>query len=206
MSKRPTTTDDVHQLTAAEVRRQAAIYGEKRRAVIGELADIHAARLKGAPEPVRLSDHTKHARARAVEMLNGHAASFLKLPEPVDREAALLVERDAIDIILKALQGHEATARAADAVAWVQGHKAEWTVLCRDIVVTAVRLAALEGRAREMLHQLPDWAPGLPMGAVIGSGQSIYEGDTEDPTREARRAAVEQGVVTASEIRKAQNV
>jgi hypothetical protein len=202
MNKR--TRDEIDHLTVAEVRRQAAVFSEKRRAVIAELATIQTTRQKGAPPALLLSDHEKQAHSRAVQLLNGHAG-ILKLPEAGDREAELMVEADALDLVLRGLRDQEAIARAADAVRWVEANKGKWAALCRDIVLTAVKLQALEQRARDMIAELPDWAPGLALGGLIG-GRSIYDGSTEDPTREARDAALAQGVVSDAEIRKAQNV
>src|SRR5438094_481376 len=121
--------DEITELTLTEVRRQHAHYEGKRQAITAELAALFKARLAGAKEPVRLTDHEKLARARAREMLNGHASTVLNLPEPTDSEERLQIERDAIGLILRGLESHEAVARAAEAVRWVEANRSAWTQL-----------------------------------------------------------------------------
>ncbi len=84
-------------------------------------------------------------------------------------------------------------------------HDAQWRELCKQIVLAAVRLASLEERAREMLRPIDgQWLQGLAMGTSIGSGLSLL--GVGDPLQELRTDALKHGVVTNSEIKKAQNV
>src|SRR5258706_14933682 len=119
MFKKP-PAPEVHALTVAEVDRQTAAYSARRNAVTAELARIFAGRQAGDPVEQPLPDHVKAARARAMTLLNGFAPSSLTAPRAMTRERELLVERDALDIVLAALSRSEVIARAADAVQWAE--------------------------------------------------------------------------------------
>ena len=93
-------------------------------------------------------------------------------------------------------------ARAIEAVQWAEDHAGEWRTLCRDIVLTAVRLDALEDSARRLLEQCIDISLiNLPMANVIG-GRAICETRSINDLAETALAA---GVVTVSEIKKAKS-
>jgi hypothetical protein len=92
-------------------------------------------------------------------------------------------------------------ARATEAVQWAEEHADEWRALCRDIVLTAVRLDALDGSARRLLEQCVDvHSVRLPMANLIG-GRPI----TETPTSDLAETALAAGVVTSSEVKKAKS-
>src|SRR5437016_1265774 len=112
------TDPAIHALTLGEVTRQQCFYEQKRRGVVDELARIFRDRQANGPAPQPMTDGVKRARARAAEMLNGSTPSSLKLPVAVDREEILLIEREAIDIVLKAMRDQEVVARVAAAATW----------------------------------------------------------------------------------------
>lgn len=83
---------------------------------------------------------------------------------------------------------------------WAQSVGPEWRSLCREIVFSAVKLAAVEARAAALIEKCPDpFSVALPMANIIG-GRSV----TEIPLAELTKAAITTGVATADEIRKAQ--
>jgi hypothetical protein len=62
-------------------------------------------------------------------------------------------------------------------VQWAEEHGGEWRALCRDIVLTSVRLDALEDSARQLLEQCVDIsAVRLPMANVIGGRAICVDG------------------------------
>lgn len=78
----------------------------------------------------------------------------------------------------------------------------QWQVLCRDIVLTMTRLAALEAGARQLIEQCVDpFAVRLPMANMFG-GLPI----SEVPLSDLQETALAEGFVTSAEIRKAKNV
>lgn len=82
---------------------------------------------------------------------------------------------------------------------WGDANRPMWRTLCREIVLTAVKLAELEARAARLSEECPDpFAVKLPLANLVG-GRSV----TEMPLGELTAAAVAQGVVTADEIKKA---
>ena len=75
-------------------------------------------------------------------------------------------------------------------------------MLCREIILVAVRLEALEARARQLLGECVDLhAVRLPLANVIG-GRPISETSLGELTETALR----EGVITSAEKRKAENV
>src|SRR4029077_2265694 len=105
------------------------------------------------------------------EWMNGRTPEWLQ-DDVEDLERRLQTEREACDLVLRALAGDELVARSAAAATWVVEHAAEWTALCRDITLTAVRLEALEQRAQTMIGELEAGTPGLPLAEFIGRGVS----------------------------------
>jgi hypothetical protein len=124
------------------------------------------------------------------------------LPPEISRDRALLRELRGIDIVLKILNDAGLAARAADAVAWAEENADRWQSLCSDIVLTAIRLDALERLAGELLAECCDiFAVRLPMANVIGCRPV-----SETPVSDLTKVALTEGIITSAEIRKAENV
>lgn len=197
---------EIHTQTVAEINRQIAQHTEKRGEITKELAAIFAARSNGqgiaeiAPPPL-----VRATRERAREMLNGSAPDFLKRPVHMTREAELAVDRDAIDMVIKILSKEEVAARATEMVVYAETIAAEWKALCRAIMLTALRLEALEGRAHALRAPLAGTGTfGLPMLEFIGTGLSVTAGDgfaAADPLSRPRTEALALGIITRAEIR-----
>jgi hypothetical protein len=195
-------TDEIHQLTTAEISRQATVLAERDREITNELADRYKNALKnGGPTPIIDADEVA-AREHARSLLNGSAPESLSLAPELNRDKILYREKRGIAIALKILSSKDLVARAAEAVQWAEEHANEWRALCRDIVLTAVRLDEMENRARHLLEQCGDiHAVRLPMANVIG-GRSLCETRSISDLAETALAA---GVVTLADVKKAKS-
>ncbi len=120
---------------------------------------------------------------------------------PCDEQ--IRAELDAIAYVNRDLIRRHELALEREAEQWVVEHSTEWRQLCREIVLAAVRLAALEERARDTLKPIDGcWVRGLAMGATIGSGLSLL--GIGDPLSDMRTAALAEGIITASDLKKAE--
>jgi hypothetical protein len=200
-------TERVHELTVAEISRLTGEYNRRRHECTEQLAALFSAAEAGQPEERPQTGRAEEVRALAVEILNGFAPPGMKRAPPNSRKAQLEVERDAIDLVLAALSTKELAARAEEAAEFAVEHGAEWEALCRDIVLCAVRLGALERRAIEWRQKLGPAVPSsLPMAGFIGTGRSILNvAWGADPLSRVRAAAVEARIVTAKEIKATEN-
>jgi hypothetical protein len=196
---------EIHALTTAEISRQIRMHNERRIQIINQRADLYTTALKngGSSETPVIDDDEKAARQHAKHLLNGAAPESLSSTESgITLDKKLYRELRGVDIALKILGDKDLVARAADAVVWEEEHADEWRTLCRETVLTAIKLDALESRARQLLEQCVDLsAVRLPMVNIVGS-RSI----SEIPLSDLAETALAQGVVTEAELRKAQNV
>jgi hypothetical protein len=199
MTKHTTTVDpEIHALTTAEIARRQATLAARLREIINDRADDYRKTVKAGPSPVFDADE-RAARDHARHLLNGAAPESLALPPELARDRILLREQRGVELAMKILSSNDLVARATEAVQWAEEHADEWRTLCRDIVLTAVRLNELEDRSQRLLGQCIDVSSiTLPMANIIG-GRAISETPIGDLTERALAA----GVVTASEIKKA---
>jgi hypothetical protein len=198
------TDTEIHELTTAEIARQVRLLSARRREIVEERAAIYADALKnggGSGSPMVDADE-RAAREHAKALLNGNAPASLFVPPELTRDKVLSREQRGIDLALDILGRQELVTRAADAVLWAEKHGDRWHALCREIVLTAVRLGALEDAARELLAGCVDhFAILWPMTNHIG-----LRPVSEVSLNELVENALAQGVTSAAEIRKAQNV
>lgn len=196
-----TDQDEIHALTTAEISRQSTDVSKEIQSATVELVEIEKARKVGAAEYQPISDHQKAVREYAQSRANGHASTLLKFPPSISREQELRIKIDGLNLLLKALQSAELAARAADAVAWEIENRAKWCALARETVLTAIRLDALENRAKEMRQEAGGmFAARLALCLYVGNWQSIAGFQAE----EIAEAALAEGIVTKSEIRAAE--
>jgi hypothetical protein len=190
----------IHELTPAEIARQTEPLHKRYQEIVNERAKNYSTALKhGVPT---LDPDERAAREHAKSLLNGSAPGSLLLPPEITRDRELLREQRGIEIALKIFSSKDLVARASEAVAWAEKNEADWRALCRDIILTAVRLDALEQCSQRLLGQCIDVSSiRLPMANRIG-GRAISETPIGDLTEIALAAAV----VTANEVRKARNV
>ena len=194
-------SDEIHELTTAEIGRQLSVLAERDRQITNELADRYRNALKnGGPIPIIDADE-QAARAHARSLLNGAAPESLSLVPDLNRDKILYREKRGIAIATKILTSKDLVARAVEAVRWAEEHDGEWRTLARDIVLTAVRLNELEDRSQRLLSQCIDVSSiRLPMANIIG-GRAISETPISDLTERALAA----GVVTSAEVKKAKS-
>jgi hypothetical protein len=194
-------SDEIHELTTAEIGRQMTVLAERDRQITNELAERHKnAQKNGGPIPIDADEQA--ARAHARSLLNGAAPESLSLAPELNRDKILYREKRGIAIATKILMSKDLVARAVEAVRWAEEHDGEWRTLCRDIVLTAIRLDALEDRSQRLLEQCIDVSSiRLPMANIIG-GRAISDTPISDLTERALAASV----VTSAEIKKAKNV
>lgn len=191
--------ETIHDLTRAEIARQKAPLVERRAQIVEERAALYASGPMGVGNPI--GDDERAARQIAKNLLNGNAPPSLVPLLEVNHDKMLFREQRGIEIALKILDDKDLVVRAADAVAWAETNAEKWKAICRDIVLAANKLEALERGAQELLEQCIDLsAISLPMANRFG-GRPICE----TPVNELTEAALAAGVVTAGEIRKARN-
>ena len=197
-------TETIHALTTAEIGRQVKIHSDRNRQIINERAAMYASALKngGSGDTPIVDADERAAREHAKSLLNGSAPESLSLPPEITRDRMLLREQRGIEIALKVLSDKDLAARAAEAVEWAEAHRGEWRSSCREMTLTAIRLEAVEARARQLLGGCGDlFAVRLPM-VIITNSRSI----SAIPLGDLKDAALAEGVVTQGEIRKAQHV
>jgi hypothetical protein len=169
----------------------------------GEAQEIYEASRKGGSPALPLSEHDRRVGKYLQKYMNGATPSRL-LEANVSRDAEIRAHREAFQIILRDLARRKELARYAEAEKWVADNTKEWCALCREIVLAAERLAALEERARQFLQPIDGIHIKIAMGSTAASGLSLL--GTGDPLREMREAALKDNIVTESEIRKAQRL
>lgn len=201
MTKQPVIA---HPSNRAEIQQAGLQLSERRRALQAEGAANFAALKSGGPPSRPLSDHERRVAGHIQLLMNGSTPPGLLVPA-VSRDEQIRAELDAIDFVERALGQQLDLALQREAEQWVAEHAVEWRALCHEIVLCAVRLAALEERARATLEPIQSRVVGgLAMGSSIGSGFSLL--GIGDPLLDLRTQALKEGVVSNSEIRKAENV
>jgi hypothetical protein len=197
-------TDTIHELTSREIERQVAALSARRVQVVNERGAICSDNLKhgGASSETLVDADLLAAREHAKNLLNGHAAEFTALLSPtvrITRDKLLYREQLAIDLCLKVLGDKSLVVRAADAVAWKEAHEDEWLAARRETVLCAIRLGACEARDCRLLAQCPDSTSiRLPLANITNI--------TEIPVGDLAERALAEGLISAAELRKAQDV
>jgi hypothetical protein len=201
MSTKQTGNSEIHELTTVEIGRQTTILAARDVEITNELADRYkTSQRNGGPTPIMDADE-QAAREHARSLLNGSAPESLSLAPELNRDKILYREKRGIAIALKILASKDLVARATEAVMWAEAHRDQWTSLCHDITLSAIRLDALEVSARRLLEQCIDvHSIRLPMANKIG-GRSI----SGTPIAELTEIALAAGVVTAGEVKKAKS-
>jgi hypothetical protein len=203
MSKQPNQPSIGHPSTAAEITRVLRNIADRDVALTSEARQDWLAQQAGTARSRPLSDHERRVTGHIQLLMNGSTPQHLLVPA-VSREEQIRAERDAIAFVSKHRSQQLELARSREAEQWVSDHDKPWRALCREIVLTAVRLASLEERARKMIEPIEGIWVTMPMGATIGSGLSLL--GIGDPLMDMRTAALKENIVTNTEIKKAQNV
>jgi hypothetical protein len=200
-------SEQIHELTVAEISRLVGEFNRRRHEATERMAARFSATEAGQPTERPRTDRAEEARSRALAMLNGYAPPGLKHAPPISQQQEDEIEVEAIDIVLSALSTKELAARAEEAAAFAVEHGAEWEALCRDILLTAARLQALEARAQAWRAKLGVAVPAtLPMATFVGTGRSIAGAVwASDPLSRPREAALQAKIVTAKELKATQD-
>jgi hypothetical protein len=197
--------ETIHTLTVAEIARQCAAHSLRRVQIVNERAALYAHALKngGASDSAPIDADEQAAREHAKLLLNGASpASLFSAESGITLDKKLYREMRGIDIALKILTDRDLVERAAEAVEWAEAHGDEWRRAAREITLVAIRLDALERHAQKLLEGCCDLsAVRLPM-VMIANTRSI----SEMPVSDLKVAALAEGIVSNSEIRKAENV
>ena len=190
--------EQIAQLTSAEIARQIRHFSGQRDELTRTLAAIYAARKDGIAEPPPPTDRAKRVHEHAKKLMDGHAGLLPALPEH-GAESEIWIRRDALDLILSALCKSETEAAATESLAWAIEHADEWKALCRDWILTAIRLEALEARASDMIHAVVFGTPGFPFAQFCGGGLSV---DIPGSNLQiATAAAIKERIITTAEAK-----
>jgi len=189
-----------HPMTVAEIRQTRLALFERQRALQNEGAANYTDMKAGSPPSRPLSDHERRVAGHIQLLMNGSTPPQLLVPV-VSRDDQIRSELDAIVYVERDLGRQEELALEREAEQWAADHADQWRELCKQIVLAAVGLASLEERARDVLDQL-QYPVKIAMGSTIGSGLSLL--GVGDPLLDLRTAALKEGIVTASDIKKAE--
>jgi hypothetical protein len=204
MSNQPIKPDAGHHpTTVAEIQAAEREIAALDLQLLHEAREVYEAMRKGGPPAVPLSEHDRRVGKHLQKYMNGATPAHL-LDASVSRDAEIRAHRDALQIVLRDLARRKESASYAEAEKWVADNTKEWAALCREVVLAAERLAALEESARRFLEPIEGISIKIAMGSTIASGLSLL--GTGDPLREMREAALKDNIVTESEIRKAQKL
>jgi hypothetical protein len=174
-----------------------------------ELVAIQDSRASGT-STTQIPVNDRAARKFSKALAAGEVLTSLEVPHSFERENELFIMRDGVDMRLKALRAE------LDALRWEESKRLAatmlpaWRALCREHVLLAVRLKAVDALAAEMLAQLVPGTAGFPLWNFVGCGMAIiFPGEhvliDGGVDAEAKDALAEK-IVTASEIRSAKNV
>jgi hypothetical protein len=196
-------TTSLHELARAEIARQVAALTARRDEITKERARLYEAqRRSGSAASSPLNANELAARNVAKKLLNGSAPDGLVPPDTssnITLDHQLAVEQRGIDIALKVLTDKDIEARAVEAVQWAETNRQKWRELCRDVVLTSIRLDALGESVSEFLATCPDFsAVNLPMGALI-ERRHLSDMLINELTNEA----LSTGLVSQSDVKKA---
>jgi hypothetical protein len=162
-----------------------------------ELAAINKNRERGVPEPPPLSDREKAHRAWKIALLDD-VVPLLELAPPISHEEELFRERDGIDAALTELQRRLTVAEAREAREFAYQHADDWKTLCREHLLSAIKLQALERRAETMIERMGPGGIRMPMSEFVGRElQILYPGAHLEA---ATRAAIAEGIISKKEI------
>lgn len=210
-------TDTIHELTRAEIVRQLGTLATQRQQIVERRAELYVRVSKAGGSGPALSYDERAARTHAKKLLNGSAPASLE-PPPLSEfnfstmDEQLAVEMRGIDIAVKILGSKEVVARAAEAVRWAEENADRWRQLVRETIVAAARLEAVKRASLELLDQCADIsAINLPMSNMVGVDRMRFvgpgwSGSLDVTADDLIEAGLKEGIITKSDIRKAQDI
>jgi hypothetical protein len=209
-----TKTNEIHELTRAEISRQISVLVDRRQQIVSERAAVYDRASKGAGAVQPLTPDERASRTHAKKLLNGSAPASLEPPPPSEinfssLDHQLAVEQRGVDIAINILGDKELSARAAEAVLWFEENIDRWRHMVRETIIAAARLEALNAASAKLLEQCVDInAINLPLGNLVGVESFRATHGYVMPVRadDLIEAGLKAGVVTQREIDKAKNV
>ena len=190
-----------YPVTVAEIRQVQRDLAARQRELQNEGAENYRALQTGTAPSRPLSDHERRVTAHIQKLMNGSTPAHLLVPA-VSRDEQIRAALDAINFVSRDLGRREEQLRYDEAEKWASDNAKEWRALCREVVLAAERLAALEESVRRFLMPIEGAYVKIAMAATVGSGLSLL--GSGDPLREMRSAALSEKIVSEAEIRKAQ--
>ncbi len=197
--------ETTHTMAANEINRLVRQYRDQRQVAVEAMVKHEDGRAAGVPEAPPPTDHDKAVRQRALALVNGYAATDWALPKDVTRIEELRIEISALDMVVAALEDKWTQQTAVESVEWAQRHGGEWNALCRDILLTATRLQALEAKAAKIKAEQGFWTT-LPMAQYLGGPSVIGVNWSSDPANTAIQHALREKLITARDLEAARNV
>ena len=207
MSKQQITPDVGHHVpsTVAEIDAVDREIAALERQLMQEGQKLYEASRKGGAPAAPISEHDRRVGKHLQKYLNGATPAHFLEGANVSRDAEIRAHREALGIYRRELAKRKESIRYAEAEKWVADNAKEWSALCRETVLVAEKLAALEESARRFLEPIAGvQGINIAMGSTIASGLSLL--GTGDPLKEMRDAALKDNIVTEAEIRKAQKL
>lgn len=192
------------RLDRQTIKAKQAALSEMDRALTARLAAMFQSGGVGASAPIQASEHDRRVRAEAKELLNG-AGHLLEEPSERATEAQVYAQRQAVRLALDALLKADGELEAQEHAAWIEAHADEWRAVIRDWVLAAQHFVHAEQAARRFKERAPGsfggwfWVGFAGIDPVIGT---IYTPSLSDLID----AAAAQGIVSASDLKKAARV
>jgi hypothetical protein len=203
--KQQTTPDVGHQpSTVAEISAVLLEVAELKGQLVEVGRRLYEASRRGGAPAAPISEHDRRVGKHLQKYLNGATPPRFLGDANLSQDAENRAHIDALDIYSRELMKRREAAIYAEAEKWAADNAKEWCELCRAIVLTAERLAALEENARRFLAPIDGVHIKIAMGSTIASGLSLL--GVGDPLKEMREAALKENIVSDSEIRKAQKL
>lgn len=192
MERQPTT---VEALTRAEIRRKAAAFDAMDRELTERLAAMYGKPSIASPA---FSEPEKAAYSRAKQLLNGSGDRLLPDRRGGHSESEIRLERDAVRLVVAALQREDVALAAIETAERVEALSPEWRGLCRKWILAAAAFYKLEQRAQEFIDAAGEARFLLPLTHLVGTGAEIdVRGET---FRTLAKAAIAEGIVRADEL------
>ncbi len=192
-------TSEISRQRSAEIELEIREYSRQRDAITAQLVAIFEGRKAGMPEPKPSDDRTLQARTRALALLRGAEPPPLSPAPSYTREQQLFVEREAIDLVLKALQDQRAEARSDESVKSFEKQIDVYRACARDHILTVLKLHALEAWAVAKIDELEPGSVQLPFAAYMGTGVRVVY-PNGDSLEMAIAAALAERIITPADV------
>jgi hypothetical protein len=202
-------TDSPHErpileMAYAEVARQDKALDVTEGELTAVLQRLWRERQKDGGSASNLDPQQLAVRQHAAKLLNGSAPANLVPADAnasINYEQEVMNQREGVRMARRILADKTVAIRAAQAVEWLEANRARWRELSREVVFTVLKLHALNEQVTAFLATCPDLeAVRLEFGYWT-EFPYISDATVEHVTRDA----IEAGVVTQADIKKAKS-